>query len=204
MPDINEEWRERIEADFRELTADVRGLQTGVANLGTAFDKFTHRYDTNAAESRMSHQTQWPVIFAGLTLVVIILGGFMKVSLAGYVRDLNRIEESVLTIQGNRTSLADPVQDEKLKDIQEEIVAMRLQEHTTLRGDAIMHERVAENTRTIDDRYERIDERLKREIVVHDKIRGRLENRIHSLDGHVFTSHPQMNHLHKNTNGGYD
>ena len=54
----------------------------------------------------------------------------MKVSLAGYVRDLNRIEASVLAIRDNRTSWADPVQDEKLKDLQEEIIFYALAMNT--------------------------------------------------------------------------
>ncbi|GAF72063.1 unnamed protein product, partial [marine sediment metagenome] len=107
-----------------------------------------------------------------------------------------RLEAGLTAVEAVRKSDADPVQDEKLEDLQEEIVAMRLNEHNDIRDDAIVHEMVKENVRMIQFQYERMDERLKREIVVHDKIRGRLEARIHGLESHVFTSHPQMKHLH--------
>jgi hypothetical protein len=183
MPgNLNEEWRERIDSDVRSLSERVAAVDAGLKSLGIAFDKFTQRFDVSTSEQRLSHQTKWPVILGVLSLVVIIVGGFMRVSLLGYVRDLNRVEASVATIQGNRTSWADPVQDEKLLDLQQEIVAMRLNEHSTLKNDAVMGERVVNLQAKIKAQKENFDELIAREIQVHADIRSNLERRITQME----------------------
>jgi hypothetical protein len=184
---INEEWRERINRDVRSLSERVAAIDAGLESLGVVLDKFTHRFDVSINEQRLSHQTKWPVILGVLTLVVIIIGGFMRVSLLGYVRDLNRVEKSVASINNNRTSWSDPVQDEKLKDIQDEIVAMRLNEHDTLKADAIIGEKVRNNIIRVSEMRLYFENKIAREISTHADIRMTHEKRIENLEALRFS-----------------
>lgn len=196
MPEISEEWRERIDVDVRSLSERMAGVETGMSSLGRSFDQFTRTYEANAQTQRELHKPQWQIMISGLTLVLLITGMLLAGFIKPMEKDVARIDAAVHAIQGNRTSWEDPVQNEKLQVLQQEILAMRLNEHDTLKTDAIMLERVADNTRMVTATAARWDERFKREIVIHDKIRGTLTDRIHLLESHVFTSHPQMKSLH--------
>lgn len=127
-----DDWKNRIDSDVRKLSERMAGVETGMSGLTSSFDRFSIAFNESVARQRDMHRPQWQVIFGALTLIAIVLGGFVS----GYVRDLNRIEYNVENIRSNRMSSADPVQDEAINDIQQEIISIRSNEHTNFDRDA--------------------------------------------------------------------
>ena len=133
MPETqHEEWRERIDIDMRAQGERLAGVEAGVSSLGRTFDQFYKTFEQSSTNQRELQKTQWPVIFAVLGLVMIIAGGF----LSGYLRDLNRVEDSVTEIKSKRISEEDPGQDIRLQDLEAEIIGIRANEHITFAKDA--------------------------------------------------------------------
>ena len=134
MPEINEEWRDRIDTDVRNLSERIAGVEAGIDSLGRSFDKFSHAFENSIERQGELQKTRWPIVFGVLTLVLVVIGGFMS----GYLRDLNRIENAVSKIQSKRWSENDPVQDARLNDVEKEVISIRANEHQILEDNAVM------------------------------------------------------------------
>ena len=137
--DITGEWRDRIDADLRAQRTDmhnlgerVAGVESGITNLGRSFDRFSRSFEDSKNLQQESQKTRWPVVFAGIGVVLVIIGGFSQ----GYLRDLNRVEGQVSKIQAKRVSAKDPVQDARLAELEGEIRLIRAEEQKILQRDA--------------------------------------------------------------------
>jgi len=175
------EWRERIDEDVRTLGADVKlmgerivGVESGISNLGRSFDRFYQSFEKSSTNQRELQRTQWPVIF-GTVSILLILGGALG---SGYLRDQNRIEKDVTVIKSKRISENDPVQDARIKDLEEEVIAIRANEHETILQDAQI-------ATTVDELWERRNQVLEHMMDGHPRrIEGMLRDQLQGLRDH--------------------
>ena len=140
VPIEQEEWRERIDGDVRSLGERMAGVESGMNALGRNFDKFSHAFEASIERQQEFSKTRWPLVLGVLTLVVIVVGGLAQ----GYLRDLNRIEADVKSIQSKRTSEADPVQDSRIGDAESEILGIRSNEHEIIMNNSVLASKIEE------------------------------------------------------------
>ena len=135
-PYRNEDWRERIDNDVRNLSNDVAGVKAEIKGLADGFNRFSKSFENVALRQQEAAKPNYVVVFGistiGITIVLALIGGWTS----GYLRDLNRVESQVEIIRSNRISQNDPKQDSRLDDVESEILAMRLNEHQTIAADA--------------------------------------------------------------------
>ena len=136
--DGHEDWRMRIDEDVRGLGERMAGVETGMSSLGRSVDRLTHTFEASSERQVDLQKTRWPVVLGVLSIVTVVLSGF----LSGYLRDLNRVEASVEAIREKRVSAEDPVQNAKLEDLQEEQIDIRAEEHRDMKRDSAIVERV--------------------------------------------------------------
>jgi hypothetical protein len=132
MADPTDEWRNQIDTDFRHMGERLVGVEAGISALSRSFDKFSHSFESTVARQQELQKTRWPLVLGVLTLVLVVISGFMS----GYLRDLNRIEDDVLKIQAHRISEEDPVQNARIDDNSAEVTGIRLNEHKILTDNA--------------------------------------------------------------------
>jgi len=173
MPEINEEWRDRIDTDVKNLSERIAGVETGIQSLSKSFDKFSHAFELSLERQTELQKTRWPVVFGVLSLALVVISGFMS----GYLRDLNRIEHDVNKIQSKRWSENDPVQDARLKDLEKEVISIRASEHNILRDNAIFTEELKLNKKYRENIREHIEDGHPRRVeALLDTHAGRMLN----------------------------
>jgi hypothetical protein len=132
----NDNWRERIDTDVRGLSEDVAGVKAEVKGLANSFDNFSVAFERISLKQQEFSKPNYIVVFGistiGITIVLALIGGWTS----GYLRDLNRVESQVEVIRSQRISENDPKQDIQLKDLEEEVLAIRLNEHKDIAIDA--------------------------------------------------------------------
>jgi hypothetical protein len=205
MPETNyEEWRERIDADVKTLGERLVSVEVGISNLGRTLDRIYQSFENNAQNQRDMQKTQWPVIFGVLSLVLIIVGGVGS----GYLRDQNRIEKDVTMIKNNRISANDPVQDQRLHRLEQEVLGLQGREHAILQSGAelantveameriradyighvrdghpqIIRDKVTNLSEQVDHRLNEVDARLRREIEIQEGYRQELQRQTELME----------------------
>ena len=172
--DIGTDWRSSIDTDLRRQGEQLVGLKTEVNALSDNFSKFTHAFEASSVRQMELQKTRWPVIFGVVSIILVIIGGFAQAPL----RDLARIEGDVLLIQGKRISENDPVQDARIKDLEEEVIAIRANEHETILKDAQI-------TTMVDELWERRNQVLEHMMDGHPRrIEGMLRDQLQGLRDH--------------------
>ena len=131
----DEDWRNQIDIDVRSLSNVLSkqgerlvGVEASISALGRNIDKFSHSFEATVERQQELQKTRWPLVLGVLTLVMVVIGGFMS----GYLRDLNRIEGDVKAIQSNRKSEQDPVQNARIADAEAEILGIRSDDHSIM------------------------------------------------------------------------
>lgn len=107
-------WRTRIDEDVRGLSERMAGVESGMTNLSRGVDRLTHAFESSSNKQQELSRTRWPVVFGVLGLVGVLMGA----GLSGYIRDLNRIESNLKTVQTKRISANDPAQNLRLTELE--------------------------------------------------------------------------------------
>jgi hypothetical protein len=204
MAETDEQWRGQIDGDVRNMGERLVGVEAGISALARNFDKFSHSFEATVERQNDLQKTRWPLVFGVLSLVVVVLGAF----LSGYLRDLDRVEGDVISIQSKRVSEEDPVQNSTILDNLREIQGIRLNEHKVMTenvklqtildewrpikdmGVAHMSDghpgRVEAMLKEYVDHMVRLEERLDTR---WDRELGRLESQIHLLQRQELSEH---------------
>lgn len=177
MTDRNTEERfERLDNDVRVLGERMVGVEAGVNSLGRTFDQFYATFEQTTSLQRNAQKTQWPVIFGVLALVLTIIGGFMS----GYLRDLNRVENSVSAIKERRQSDVDPVQTSQIIDLAAKLEPLR-ESNNRVSERSARNEALAEEMRGVKNEFithirdghpERVDAKIE---VLKDEVERRFK-----------------------------
>jgi hypothetical protein len=85
-------WRTHVDTELSDVGARLKGVESGLSGLTTAFNNFTQ----NIAESA---KPPWGVIIAGFTVTVVIVTSIFAAFTSGYIRDINRVEQTATALQ---------------------------------------------------------------------------------------------------------
>lgn len=200
MPDIpgnHDDWRVTIDSDVKNLGERMAGVETGMESLGRNFDRFTHAFEASDNRQAELAKTRWPVVLGVLSIITVVLSGF----LSGYLRDLNRVEENVKTIQSKRVSAQDPAQNLQITELQRRVTEA---EHSSETHRLVDIKQGAKNTVRIKDLEGEVLS-MRREEHNILKTRGALTERIRAMERQVFgkpgggVHDVESGHLHGST-----
>jgi len=158
----DDHWRIKMEEDVSNLTGKVAGMESEIRGLSNSIKNLGQTVMSSIDEQRRNTRTPWGVIFSGIGVLVMIVGGIIGALGSGYVRDLDGLETAITKIQSNRVSWEDPVQNEAIKEVRAQLANLS----STLQREMGALDKAAKSN------IEALDQRFQREIALLTKAKS--------------------------------